>query len=89
MARCFTSFHGAGNVDRAREQQELFGERRLTRIWVRNDCERAAFFDVVGKDGTQLLLNFLSGYLIYCPIKTGRSEVSHSNRKKTISERNF
>ena len=38
----FAPFDGAGQLDGAAEQQQLFGERSFTRIWVRNDCESAA-----------------------------------------------
>ena len=43
-------FHLAGKLDRAAEQQQLFGQRRLARVRVRNDREGAAAGDRLGHD---------------------------------------
>jgi hypothetical protein len=47
MARGLASFHGAGELDRAAEQQQLFGERGLAGVGVRDDGEGAATRDFV------------------------------------------
>ena len=39
MATAFTRLDRAGQLNRAREQQQLFCERGLARIWVGNDRE--------------------------------------------------
>ncbi len=42
MACRLAPLHGAGQLDRATEQQQLFGKRGLARIRMGNDCKRAA-----------------------------------------------
>lgn len=41
MARGLAGLHAAGDLDRAREQQQLFRERGLARVGVGNDGESA------------------------------------------------
>ena len=40
MAPRFSAAHGAGELDRARIQQQLLGERRLAGVGMRDDRER-------------------------------------------------
>ena len=52
--------HFAGKLDRAAEQEELFGQRRLAGIGVRDDRKRAPARDFVG----QVLTNELDLLLV-------------------------
>jgi hypothetical protein len=45
VAVALAALHGARDLDRAREQQQLFRERGFTRVRVGNDRERAAAFE--------------------------------------------
>ncbi len=51
MARRFAGLYAAGDVDCAREQQELFRERGLTRVGVGNDGEGAPAAHLFGNFG--------------------------------------
>jgi hypothetical protein len=44
----FLGLHLAGELDRAAEQQQLFGQRRLAGVRVRDDREGAALGDLIG-----------------------------------------
>jgi hypothetical protein len=47
--RLLLGLHFAGKLDRAAEQQKLFGQRRLARVRVRDDREGAAAADFLCK----------------------------------------
>jgi len=46
MATGLATFHCTGEQDGTAEQQQLFSERRLTRVRVRDYCKRPAFADL-------------------------------------------
>ena len=50
VARALARLDGAGHLDRAAEQQQLLGQRRLARVRVRDDRERAALARRRGRD---------------------------------------
>ena len=54
MAAALAALDGAGQLDRAGEQQQLFGERRLTGVGVGNDAEGAAARDFARDRGGRL-----------------------------------
>ena len=45
VAIALAALHGTGDLNRAREQQQLFSQRGLARVRVGNDRERAAAFE--------------------------------------------
>ena len=47
MARALARLDGAGELDRAAEQQQLLGQRRLARVRVGDDREGAAPRDIL------------------------------------------
>ena len=51
VARALARLHGAGHLDRAAVQQQLLGQRRLARVRVRDDRERAPARDVAHEIG--------------------------------------
>ena len=51
MARSLASLDGARHLDRAAEQQELFGQRRLAGVRVRDDRKTASAGDFVFRQG--------------------------------------
>ena len=52
--RLAARFHGTGKLNRARVEKELLGERRLARVRVRDDGERPASGDRIGKRSAAL-----------------------------------
>ncbi len=54
MARRLAGAHFAGHLDRAAEPQQLFCQRGLARIRVRNDGKGAAAGDFVGELGHRM-----------------------------------
>src|SRR4051794_28564824 len=51
----------AGELDRAAEQQQLFGQRRLARVGVRDDRKGAPARDFVGEAGHLFCEKWLEG----------------------------
>ncbi len=53
VPRALARLDGAGHLDRAAEEQQLLGQRRLARVRVRDDRERAAPRDVAHEIGRE------------------------------------
>ncbi len=56
MPRCLTAFDGAGELNGAAEQQELFGEGRLAGVRMGDDGEGTAALRFSGKSRQWIIL---------------------------------
>jgi hypothetical protein len=65
VPRALSRLHRAGQLDRAAEEQQLLGQRRLARVGVGDDGERASSLDFIGDSSGRHRVVFL-GDLVSC-----------------------
>jgi hypothetical protein len=76
VAAGFARLHTTGDMNRTRKKQQLFCESGFTRVWVRDDRERAAAFDLGGELRHVLACGDYAAR--HCSKGDGRGTLSHS-----------